>query len=85
MGTRLVVGLDTLVGLSTAVPAVFVEAVIESSLYFSYILLVTAFAPNHVDKVFRVTGNVVSNRFFCFACGMQCVRSKFSFESVLRS
>ena len=82
MGTRLVIGLDTLVGLSSGVPAVFVEAVIESSLYFSYILLVTASALNHVDKVFRVTGNVVSNRFFCFACGMQCVRSKCSFESL---
>ena len=82
MGTRLVVGLDTLVGLSSGVPAVFVEAVIESSFYFSYILLVTAFAVNHVDKVFRVTGNLVSNRFFCFACGMQCVRSKCSFESL---
>ena len=29
-------------------------------------LLVTAFASNHVDKVFRVAGNVVSDR-SCFA------------------
>ena len=54
MGTRLLVGLDTLVGLSTAVPAVFVEAVIESSYYFSYIFLVTAFALNHVHNVLKL-------------------------------
>ena len=35
----------------------------------------TAFALNRVITVFRVAGNVVSNR-FCFACGVECVRSK---------
>lgn len=54
METRLVVGLDTLVGLSTGVPAVFVEAVIESSYYFSYIFLVTAFALKHVHNVLKL-------------------------------
>ena len=54
METRLVVGLDTLVGLSTGVPAVFLEAVIESSYYFSYIFLVTAFSLNHVHNVLKL-------------------------------
>ena len=43
--------------------------------HFSYTLLVTAFALNHVITVFRVAGDVVSKR-FCFACGVECVRSK---------
>ena len=34
-----------------------------------------AFAQNHVNKVFRVAGNVVSNR-SCFPCGVECVSSK---------
>ena len=57
--------------------AVSVKAIIESSLCFSYILSVTAFAMNHINKSFRVAGDVVSNRSqSCFACGMECVRGK---------
>ena len=33
----------------------------------------TAYGLNHVNKVFRVAGNVVSNR-SCFDCGVECVR-----------
>ena len=53
----------------------FVEAIFGSSFCFSFILFVTAFSLSHVNKVFRVAGNVVST-WFCFACGMECVRSK---------
>ena len=53
----------------------FVEAIFESSFSFSYILFVTAFALNYGNTIFRVAGNVVSNR-SCFACEMECVRRK---------
>ena len=53
----------------------FIEAISESSFSFSFLLFVTAFALSHVNKVFRVAGNVVSNR-PCFNCGMECVRCK---------
>ena len=53
----------------------FVEATFKSSFSFSYVLFMTAFALNHVDRVFRVAGNVVSNR-SCFTCRGECVRSK---------
>ena len=68
------VGLDTLVGLVNW-STVFVEAIFESSFCFSYTLFVTAFSLSHVNKVFRVAGNVVST-WSSFACGMECVRSK---------
>ena len=48
-----VVDLDMLVGLSTE-SAVFLEAILESSFCFAYMLFVTAFALNHVNRVFRV-------------------------------
>ena len=69
------VGLDRLVGLSTGVRVGMVQEFFESSFCSSYILLMTAFALNHLNKVFRVGGDVVSNR-SCFACGMECVRRK---------
>ena len=56
--------------------AVFVEAIFQSSFSFSCILLISAFALNHVNRVFRVACNVVSNR-SCFACRVECVRNKF--------
>ena len=54
---------------------VFVEAIFQSSFTFSCMLLISAFALNHVNRVFRVTCNVVSNR-SCFACRVECVRNK---------
>lgn len=52
-----------------------VELVNWSAVFFFDTLFVTAFAFNHVYKAFRVAVNVVSN-WSCFACGMECVRSK---------
>ena len=69
---------DTMVGLDVGGlvnwSAVFVETIFESSFSFSCILFTTAFALNHVNKVFRAV-NVMSNG-SCFACGLECVRSK---------
>ena len=53
----------------------FVEAIFKSTFSFSYVLFATAFALNHVNKVFRVAGNVVSNGAGS-ACGVECVRSE---------
>ena len=44
-----------LVGLSTE-SAVFLEAIFESSFCLAYMLFVTAFALNLVNRVFRVIG-----------------------------
>ena len=44
----------------------FVKAIFESSFCYSF---------NRVNNVCRVVDNAVSNR-SCFACAMQCVRSK---------
>ena len=57
------------------VKGIYVDAIFESSFSFYYISFVTSFALNHVNKVFRVSGNVESKR-SCFACGMECVRTK---------
>ena len=59
-----------LVGLSTGRRCSFKR----SFSHFSYTLFVTAFALNHVITVFRVAGNVVSNR-FCFVFGYVGARS----------
>ena len=52
----------------------FVEAVLESSFGFSYVLFVTTIALYHVNNVFRVTVNVMMNR-FCFARRIKCIAS----------
>ena len=53
----------------------FVEAVLESSFGFSYVLFVTTIALYHVNNVFRVTVNVMMNR-SCFACSrVKCIAS----------
>ena len=49
----------------------FVEAVLESSFGFSYVL----FALYHVNNVFRVTVNVMVNR-SCFARRIKCIASE---------
>ena len=69
------VGLDTLVGLTTGLRCSLKRSF---SRFFrvSCILFVTAFALNHVNKVFRVAGNVVSNG-SCLVFGVECLRSKF--------
>ena len=66
------VGLEMLVRLSTAM---FVEAVLESSFGFSYVLFVTTIALYHVNNVFRVTINVMMNG-SCFARRIKCVASE---------
>ena len=50
----------------------FVEAVLESSFGFSYVLFVTTIALYHVNNVFRVTVNVM----MCFARRIKCVASE---------
>ena len=48
-------------------------------IFFLYIVnFVTALVTNHVNKVFRIACNVVSNR-SCFACEVECVREPASF------
>ena len=51
----------------------FVEAVLESSFGFSYVLFVTAIALYHVNNVFRVTVNVMMNR-SCFSSRLLCLK-----------
>ena len=41
--------------------SVFVKSVLEASLSFTYILLITTVTLHHVDKVLSVTGNVRSD------------------------
>ena len=53
----------------------FVEAVLESSFGFSYVLFVTTIALYHVNNVFRVTVNVMMNR-SCFARRIKCIASE---------
>ena len=53
----------------------FVEAVLESSFGFSYVLFVTAIALYHVNNVFRVTVNVMMNG-SCFARRIKFVASE---------
>ena len=52
--------------------AVFVEAVLESSSGFTYVLFGAVVALYHVNDVFRVTVNVISDR-SGFACSVECV------------
>ena len=47
-------------------------AIFESSFSVSYMLCVAAFALNHVNKVFKVADNVVSNS-SRVAGGVECV------------
>ena len=49
----------------------FVEAVLESSFGFSYVLFVTTIALYHVNNVFRITVNVMMNG-SCFARRIKC-------------
>ena len=53
----------------------FVEAVLKSSFGFHYVLFVTAIASYHVNKVFRVTVNVMMNR-SCLARRIKCIASE---------
>ena len=53
----------------------FVEAVLESSFGFSYVLFVTTIALYHVNNVFRVTVNVMVNG-SCFARRIKCIASE---------
>ena len=79
----------------------FVEAVLESSFGFSYVLFVTTIALYHVNNVFRVTVNVMMNG-SCLIClkveeehvdlsspkvslNSDLNRLKFLWHSVLRS
>ena len=66
------VGLEMLVRLSTAM---FVEAVLESSFGFSYVLFVTTIALYHVNNVFTVTVNVMMNG-SCVARRIKCTVSE---------
>ena len=50
----------------------FVEAVFESSFGFTHVLFEAVVALYHVNDVFRVTVNVISDR-FGFACSVECV------------
>ena len=50
----------------------FVEAVFESSFGFTYVLFGAVVALYHVNDVFRVTVNVISDG-SCFACSVECV------------
>ena len=59
---------ETVVGWS----AVFVEAVFKSSFCFTYVLFGALVALYHVNDVFRVTVNVISDR-SGFACSVECV------------
>ena len=54
--------------------SVFVGAVFESSFGFTYVLFGAVVALYHVNDVFRVTVNVISDR-SGFACSVECVRS----------
>ena len=54
------------------VSAVFVEAVFESSFGFTYVLFGAVVALYHVNDVFGVTVNVISDR-SGFACSVECV------------
>ena len=50
----------------------FVEAVFESSFGFTYVLFGAVVALYHVNDVFGVTVNVISDR-FGFACSVEYV------------
>ena len=52
--------------------AVFVETVFESSFGFTYVLFGAVVALYHVNGVFRVTVNVISDR-SGFASSVECV------------
>ena len=52
--------------------AVFVEAVFESWFGFTYVLFEAVAALYHVNDVFGVTVNVISDR-SGFACSVECV------------
>ena len=60
-------------GCQLAWSAVFVEAVFESSFGFTYVLFGAVVASYHVNDVFEVTINVISDR-SGFACSVECVR-----------
>ena len=51
--------------------AVFVEAAFESSFGFTYVLFGAVVALYHVNDVFVVTVNVISDR-SGFACSVEC-------------
>ena len=67
-----VVGLEILDAWVINWSAVFVEAVFESSFGFTYVLFGAVVALYHVNDVFRVTVNVISDR-SGFACSVECV------------
>ena len=50
----------------------FVETVFESSFSFTYVLFGTVVALYHVNDVFGVTVNIMSDR-SSFACRVECV------------
>ena len=50
----------------------FVEAVFESPFGFTYVLFGAVVALYHLNGVFGVTVNVISDR-FGFACSVECV------------
>ena len=50
----------------------FVETVLESSFSFTYVLFGTVVALYHVNDVFGVTVDVISDR-SGFACRVECV------------
>ena len=50
----------------------FVEAVFESLFGFTYVLFGAVVALYHLNGVFGVTVNVISDR-FGFACSVECV------------
>ena len=50
----------------------FVEAVFESSFGFTYVLFGAVVALYHVNDVFRVTVNVISDR-SGFTCSVECI------------
>ena len=52
--------------------AVFIEAVFESSFGFTYVLFGAVVALYHVNDVFGVTVNVISDT-SGFACSVECL------------
>ena len=61
----------------------FVEAVFESSFGFTYVLFGAVVALYHLNDVFGVKVNVISDR-SGFACSVECLRS-FSVRYVFTS
>ena len=67
-----VVGLEILEGLSTGLRCSLKRSLIKSSFGFTNVLFGVLVALYHVNDVFRVTVNVISDR-SGFACSVECV------------